>query len=39
MNWDVNIEGVRYIQNALSYPKERVNREKPTIKLIWEDET
>jgi Calcineurin-like phosphoesterase len=38
MNWDVTIEGVRYIQNALSYPRERINREKPTIKLIWSDE-
>jgi hypothetical protein len=39
MNWDVHIEGVRYIQNALSYPRERINREKPTIKLIWSDES
>ena len=39
MNWDVTIEGVRYIQNALSYPKERVNREKPIIKLVWSDES
>ncbi|MBI4850492.1 MAG: metallophosphoesterase [Acidobacteria bacterium] len=38
MNWDVTIKGIRYIQNALSYPRERINREKPTIKLIWSDE-
>lgn len=38
MNWDVTIKGVRYIQNALSYPRERIHREKPTIKLIWSDE-
>lgn len=38
INWDVTIDGVRYIQNALSYPRERVYREKPTIKLIWSDE-
>ncbi len=37
INWDVTIDGVRYVQNALSYPRERVYREKPTIKLIWSD--
>lgn len=38
INWDVTIKGVRYIQNALSYPRERIYREKPTIKMIWSDE-
>lgn len=37
INWDTTIEGIRYVQNALSYPKERIYREKPTIKLIWAD--
>ena len=35
INWDETIAGVRYIQNALSYPKERRRYPRPTIKQIW----
>jgi hypothetical protein len=37
INRDLIIEGVRYIQNALSYPRERRSAEWPA-KLIWDPE-
>jgi Icc-related predicted phosphoesterase len=37
INRDCVIDGVRYVQNALSYPRERRSTVSP-IKLIWEEE-
>ena len=37
INRDLRIDGVRYVQHALRYPKER-GRQTELVKLVWDDE-
>lgn len=36
INFDIQIDGIRYVQNALSYPRERNPVFTPSLKQVWD---